>query len=68
MFADPRAAVEQLDALGIDAVQIPLPRPGRKDLYRVQSPVYDSREQARIVARQIAQALRVNPELVPGDR
>ncbi|MFC3864219.1 type VI secretion protein IcmF/TssM N-terminal domain-containing protein [Alcaligenes aquatilis] len=68
VFADPRAAVEQLGVLGIEAVQIPLPRPGRKDLYRVQSPVYDSREQARIVAGQIAQALRVNPELVPGDR
>ncbi|HRL21919.1 MAG TPA: type VI secretion protein IcmF/TssM N-terminal domain-containing protein [Alcaligenes sp.] len=68
VFADPGPAMEQLRALGIEAQQRPLPRPGRKDLYQVRSPVYDSREQAQTVAGQIAQALRVKPELVPGDR
>lgn len=68
VFADPGPAMEQLRALGIDPQQSAMSRPGRKDLYRVQSPVYESREQAQTAAGQIARALRVKPELVPGDR
>lgn len=66
VFADPAGAIAQLHALDIEPQTRVLARPGRKDLQRVLTPVYDSREQAQAVAGQIARALRVKPELVSG--
>lgn len=66
VFADPAGAIAQLHALDIEPETRVLARPGRKDLQRVLTPAYDSREQAQAVAGQIARALRVKPELVSG--